>query len=81
MPGLDHNGPMGQGAQTGKKQGNCSKDNETLEFAPRGRGMRRGLRIRMNNGQESATGFGRGQGRAKNGSKGRGCGMRRGSNS
>ena len=82
MPQLDKSGPMGQGSQTGRKQGNCSSnENETVENTPRGRRMGRGLKNRMNNDTESASVFGRGQGRGRNAGKGRGCGMRQGRNS
>ncbi len=80
MPQLDKTGPMGQGSQTGRKQGSCSSnDKETVEFTPRGRGMGRGLRNKMKNDIEAAIVFGRGRGR--NAEKGHACGMRLRNNS
>ena len=65
MPGFDKTGPMGQGAQTGRRMGKCVADNDTnVEELPRGRGLRRGLGrgMRLRNGLGSPGG-GRGRGR------------------
>jgi len=32
MPQLDHKGPEGKGSKTGRKLGNCNKENEKSEF-------------------------------------------------
>jgi hypothetical protein len=75
MPGLDRTGPMGQGSQTGRKQGKCSKeDNSSLEELPRGRGLGRGLwnRFRFGNQQDTEPGLGRGMGRGRGKRMGRG---------
>ena len=66
MPGLDSTGPMGEGAQTGRKQGKCRGVNDSIiETIPKGRGLGRGFRNRQNS--ESGAGIGRrggiGQGR------------------
>lgn len=82
MPQLDKTGPMGQGSQTGRRQGKCSSpDNETVEFTQRGRGMRCGFRNRVNDNNENTSVFGRGHGRGRNTGKGRGLGMGEGPNS
>jgi hypothetical protein len=76
MPQLDKTGPMGQGSQTGRKQGTCNGQSDaTVENAPRGRRMGRGFRNLRNQDTELTPRFGRGQG------KGRGFGMGRGRNS
>ncbi|WP_346860274.1 DUF5320 domain-containing protein [uncultured Draconibacterium sp.] len=65
MPGLDKTGPMGQGSQTGRKNGRCSTDNDTtLEYPMRGRRNGRGFRHRGNMENEAEEGFrgGRGNG-------------------
>lgn len=70
MPGLDKTGPMGQGSQTGRQQGNCSNKNTEIAETPiRGRGMGRGFRNRKNVkpeiGAEFRGGKGRGLGRGQ----------------
>jgi len=47
MPGFDKTGPMGLGAQTGKKMGRCKTGNETSDEISFGRGMRRGFNRRL----------------------------------
>ncbi len=63
MPGLDRTGPVGLGAQTGRKQGQCSETTDTtMEQTPCGRGKAgRGFRNRKNNISDTDTGLGRGQ--------------------
>lgn len=64
MPGLDKTGPMEQGSQTGRKQGNCNKN--TTEELLQGRGMGRRFRFRLNSETEpEARGRGRGFGRGR----------------
>lgn len=67
MPGLDKTGPMGQGSQTGRQQGNCSNNTEIADTPIRGRGMGRGFRNRRNVESEARYehrgGKGRGLGR------------------
>jgi len=70
MPGLDKTGPMGQGSQTGRQQGNCSNKNTEIADTPiRGRGMGRGFRYRKNAEPEAESefrgGIGRGLGRGR----------------
>ncbi len=65
MPGLDSTGPMGQGARTGRKLGNCS-GNTSEQDRPQGRGFGFGFRARFID--EDQTGFGRGM----RGGRGRG---------
>lgn len=63
MPQLNKTGPMGQGSQTGRKQGKCCSENDvSLDFSPRGRGMRRGFKFSANQDSESAIDCGRGRG-------------------
>lgn len=80
MPGLDKTGPMGQGSQTGRRQGNCSNENTATEAnTPLGRGLGRGFRNkrtqedtnlplgrRGGRGMRLGRGFGAGQGRGQN---------------
>ena len=64
MPGFDRSGPMGQGSQTGRKQGKCNPESETTaEELPRGRGFGRGFRNRLGNGQNFQSGRGKALGR------------------
>lgn len=63
MPGLDKTGPMGQGSQTGRKNGRCSTDTDTtFEYPMRGRRNGRGFRLRGNMENESVEGFRGGRG-------------------
>ncbi|WP_319266456.1 DUF5320 domain-containing protein [uncultured Draconibacterium sp.] len=73
MPGLDKTGPMGQGSQTGRKQGRCSTALSEEQFANFGRrGGGRGFRMRnLASDDTLQTGWGRGKG------KGRGRGFGR----
>lgn len=76
MPGLDRTGPMGQGSQTGRKQGRCNtalNDEQFSNFGRRGGG--RGFRNRNFTGNEientawrpgKQRGRGRGFGRLEN---------------
>ena len=41
MPGFDRTGPLGQGAQTGRKMGKCRIENETTDETLYGRGLGR----------------------------------------
>jgi hypothetical protein len=69
MPGLDKTGPMGQGAQTGRKMGKCKTGNETqiddlTDFPGRGLRQGRGKGFRVGNGINT-PGMGRGPGRRR----------------
>ncbi len=73
MPGLDNTGPMGQGAQTGRKRGKCRGGNDSNEETTlQGRGLGRGFRNRQNSetsagmGRRRGNGQGRGFGRKTN---------------
>lgn len=71
MPGLDKTGPLGQGAQTGKKMGQCAQENNTIpEENPRRSGIGRGAgrRTGLNCGRNvpgDGLHFGRRKGRRK----------------
>jgi hypothetical protein len=69
MPGLDKTGPMGQGAQTGRKQGRCNTaltDDLFTRFGFGRRGGGRGLRNRNLAADDSIqTGWGHGKGRGR----------------
>lgn len=72
MPGLNKTGPMGQGAQTGRKQGECNAALNEAQFANVGRRGGRGFRFRNPGVDETLPmGWGRGKG------KGRGRGFGR----
>ncbi|WP_162304494.1 DUF5320 family protein [Maribellus luteus] len=76
MPGLDGTGPLGQGSQTGKRQGKC-RTAGTTEVATAENGLRRGFRRRFQaSDSEEITGRGRGKRQGKNLG---GRGMNRGS--
>lgn len=79
MPGLDRTGPMGQGSQTGRKEGKCNNENQTIEEElPRGRGLGRGFRNRQGFGNEDLESVkGRGLGRGPGKGMGRGLGRGR----
>ncbi len=68
MPGLDSTGPMGQGAQTGRRMGKCRGTDEE-NFIQNGRRFNRGgMRGFGNrnfnaNSEENFGGRGRGRGR------------------
>ncbi len=69
MPGLDKTGPMGQGAQTGRKMGKCKTGNETLvdeltDSPVRGLRLGRGKGFKAGNGINT-PGMGRGLGRRR----------------
>lgn len=77
MPGLDRTGPMGQGSQTGRKQGKCNNENQTIEEElPRGRGLRRGFRNRIGSENEQNFEPGQGKGFGRGRGLGRGLGRR-----
>lgn len=79
MPGLDRTGPMGQGSQTGRKQGKCNSENQTIEEElPRGRGFGRGLKNRFGFGNDQNFEPGQGRGRGLGRGLGRGMGLGRG---
>ncbi len=66
MPGLNKTGPMGQGAQTGRKQGRCSNALNEEQFTNFGRRGGKGFRFRNQETDESVpTGCGRGKGRGR----------------
>ncbi len=78
MPQLDKTGPMGQGSQTGKKQGTCNSEKDAnVEFAPQGRGRRRGLKFGASQESDNQMGLGRGAGRGRGNRPGRGMGQGR----
>ncbi len=56
MPGLDKSGPMGQGAQTGRRMGRCKTGSKTTNEISYGRGLRRGLgkKLRFENEEISS---------------------------
>jgi hypothetical protein len=64
MPGLDHTGPMGKGAMTGRGQGDCrdTADAQADQVFGVGRGGRPwgGGRGRVFGGRRGRGGFGRG---------------------
>jgi len=66
MPGLESTGPMGQGAQTGKRMGKCSGNSvdDTLPGRRSLRGAGRGIGRRNFDGNEENFG-GRGRGRGR----------------
>ena len=65
MPGLDKTGPMGQGARSGRGQGSCQENGESLQMNPAtGLGLGRG------------RGGNRGAGRGRSGNRGLGGGLR-----
>lgn len=81
MPGLDHTGPMGQGAMTGRKMGECaSGDSNNISQRGTGQGLGRGAGAGRGAGRGlgrgAGRGLGRGAGRAQ--AQGRGLGLRRG---
>lgn len=78
MPGLDKTGPLGEGSQTGRNQGNCSDNNTANSDRPLGLGRRmgRGFRNRRNPELESGSGLRGGKGRGR----GLGRSQRRGQN-
>ncbi len=68
MPGLDSTGPMGQGAQTGRRMGKCSGNEVDDTLMPgrrffRGAGRGIGRRNFKGNYEENFGGRGRGRGR------------------
>ena len=57
MPGLDRTGPMGQGAQTGRKKGKCNRrSDDQMGDSPRGRRLGKGMgkKMRLRNGWNSS---------------------------
>ncbi|QIA08387.1 DUF5320 domain-containing protein [Draconibacterium halophilum] len=66
MPGLNQTGPMGQGAQTGRKQGRCNNELNDEQLANFGRRGGKGFRFKNPATDESLpTGWGRGKGRGR----------------
>lgn len=66
MPGLDKTGPVGQGAQTGRKQGRCNTALDEEQFANFGRRGGRGFRFRFKTDEDMPQqGWGRGKGRGR----------------
>ncbi|MDX8339834.1 DUF5320 domain-containing protein [Draconibacterium sp. IB214405] len=66
MPGLDKTGPMGQGTQTGRKQGRCSASLSEEQFAHFGKRSGRGFRNRnLTNEETLQSGWGRGKRRGQ----------------
>jgi hypothetical protein len=66
MPGLDKTGPMGQGSQTGRKQGRCNTALSEEQLTTFGRRVGRDLRNRNLTADDSVhTGWGRGKGRGR----------------
>lgn len=71
MPRFDGTGPMGQGAQTGKRQGRCNNTDTNDSSTVTEQGVRRGFRMRFQSNEQDFRGRGyQGQGR------GMGNGMR-----
>ncbi|WP_297089649.1 DUF5320 domain-containing protein [uncultured Draconibacterium sp.] len=66
MPGLDQTGPMGQGAQTGRKQGRCNSAENAEQVMNFGRRGGRGFRFRNQSSDETViTNSGRGNRRGR----------------
>ncbi|KJF42305.1 DUF5320 domain-containing protein [Draconibacterium sediminis] len=66
MPGLNKTGPMGQGSQTGRKQGRCNPALNEEQFANVGRRGGRGFRFRNHATDENLPiDWGRGKGRGR----------------
>ncbi|WP_320112903.1 DUF5320 domain-containing protein [Draconibacterium orientale] len=66
MPGLDKTGPMGQGSQTGRKQGRCNTALSEEQLTTFGRRVGRGFRFRnLANNENLPMGWGRGKGRGR----------------
>lgn len=77
MSGLDKTGPMGQGSQTGRKQGKCDAESETIaEKLPRGRRFAQGFRTRFGLGNEQSIERGKERGMGRGQGKGMGRGRR-----
>lgn len=66
MPGLDKTGPMGQGAQTGRRLGRCNAALNEEKLTNYGRRRGRGFKNRnQGSANDMETGWGRGKGRGR----------------